>query len=75
MIKVFLFLVLLCIQAACSSSRYSSEYSISHYLNASEDNEIAHWRKKLDIPMDALIAIYPDEHYVIVESNTRIREI
>lgn len=69
-------LLLSTLLAACSSTiGQERDYHVEHYLDDSTDNSIAQWRKARQIRRDALVAIYPDGHFEIVEAVTRTRYI
>lgn len=69
-------LLLSALLTACSSTiGQERNYHVEHYLDASTDNSIAQWRKARLIGRDALVAIYPDGHFEIVEAVTRTRYI
>lgn len=67
-------LLIFCLLSACHH-HYTQDYQVKHYLDASVDDSIARWRQAQNIHRDALVALYPDGKFEIVEAITRTREI
>lgn len=59
--------------SACGYPHYEQNYQVEHYLEASTDDSAAKWRQVHNIGRDALVAIYPDGKFEIVEALTRTR--
>lgn len=73
--KFILALLTACLAACASNIEQNANYHVEHYLEASTDDSIAKWRQANNIGRDALVAIYPDGKFEIVETITRTRYI
>ena len=50
-------------------------YTINSWKGATTKNDAYDWRRKEGIPLDALIAIYPDNQVEILKKSVRVRYI
>lgn len=71
---------LICLSACSSSPRIEQgdngqTYVIKSLRGATTKNDAYDWRRKEGIPLDALIAIYPDKQVEILKKTTRVRYI
>ncbi len=57
----------------CMLPEGNGDYRAGRYLGFTTTQATADWRKANGISRDALVAIYPDGQYAIVEDPTRLR--